>query len=149
MAVGRGAVEFVVAGFAGPRIHPDVARGLREQVDRGVIRIIDLLFLQKDTEGLVRQFDLDGVGNDEAYAPFHGVARTIDGLVSPTDYREISEELPPDTTAVIVVFEHAWLRDMGAAVEARGGRLLFSERIPGDIVEAAEDAAERAASELT
>ena len=64
MAVGRGAVEFVVAGFAGPRIHPDVARGLREQVDRGVIRIIDLLFLQKDTEGLVRQFDLDGVGNE-------------------------------------------------------------------------------------
>ena len=147
MTSGRGAVEFVVVGFAGTQVDPSLARTLREQVEKGVIRIIDLLFLQKDTEGKVRSFELDEVDSDEAYAQFRGVPQTIDGLISPDDVKDISDELPPGTTALIVLFEHVWLRDLRAAVEASGGRLLLSERVPGEVVDAVAEAAEQAAAQ--
>jgi hypothetical protein len=141
----RGAVEFVVVGFDGTQLHPSLASALRAQVDKGVINIIDLLFLQKGTDGLVRSFELDEVEADPAYAHFQGVAQEIDGLIAPTDVEDIGEEMPPGTTALIVLFEHAWLRDLRAAVEMSGGRLLFSERIPGEVVEAVAEVAANAA----
>ena len=139
--MGHGAVEFVVVGFPGTEIDPSLATALRVQVERGVIRIIDLLFVQKTSEGDVRTFELDEVAGDNAYSGYGGIAQAIDGLIAPGDVKEISDELLPGTTALIVLFEHVWLRDLRQAVETSGGQLLLAERIPGEVVDAVERAA--------
>jgi hypothetical protein len=142
-AMGHGAVEFVVVGFTGTQIDPSLATALREQVERGVIRIIDLLFVQKSSDGNIRTFELDEVAGDHAYAGYGGIAQAIDGLIAPGDVKEISDDLLPGTTALIVLFEHVWLRDLRQAVEASGGVVLFTERISGEVVDAVEQAALR------
>ena len=139
--MGHGAVEFVVVGFPGTTIDPSLATALREQVERGVIRIIDLLFVQKTSDGNVRTFELDEVAGDNAYAGYGGIAQAIDGLIAPGDVKEVSDELLPGTTALIVLFEHVWLRDLRQAVEISGGQVLLAERIPGEVVDAVERAA--------
>ena len=140
----HGAVEFVVIGFGGTQVDPALAPALREQVDRGTIRIIDLLFLQKETDGAVRSFEIDAIDANHAHAAFQGIAQTMDGLIAPEDVIEISNEMPAGTTVLIVLFEHLWLRDLRAAVERSGGKLMLDERIPGEIVDAVADAAARA-----
>jgi hypothetical protein len=139
--MGHGAVEFVVVGFPGTKIDPSLATALREQVERGVIRIIDLLFVQKTSDGNVRTFELDEVAADNAYAGYGGIAQAIDGLIAPGDVKEVSDELLPGTTALILLFEHVWLRDLRQAVETSGGQLLLAERIAGEVVDAVEQAA--------
>jgi hypothetical protein len=142
--VQHGAVEFVVIGFSGTQIDPALAPALREQVDRGTIRIIDMLFLQKDADGGVRSFELDEIDNGHAHAAFGGVAQSMDGLIAPEDVLEISDEMPAGTTVLVVLFEHTWLRDLRATVERSGGRLLLDERIPAEVVDAVADVAVRA-----
>jgi len=139
----HGAVEFVVIGFAGTEVDPALAPALREQVDRGTIRIIDLLFLQKDVSGTVRSFEIDEIDSAHAHAAFTGIAESMDGLIAPADVIEISDEMKPGTTVLVVLFEHLWLRDIRAAVELSGGQLMLDERIPGEIVDAVADAAAR------
>ena len=139
--MGHSAVEFVVVGFAGTEVDRRLATALRDQVSRGIIVIIDLLFLQKDDDGRVRTFELDDVARDGMYADFNGIAQEVDGLISPEDVIEISDNMRPGTTAMFVLFEHTWLRDLRAAVAAAGGEVIFAERIPGDVVDAVEAAA--------
>jgi len=141
--VQHGAVEFVVIGFSGTRIDPALAPALREQVERGTIRIIDLLFLQKNADGSVRSFEIDEIEATHAHAAFGGIAQSMDGLIAPEDVIEISDEMPAGTTVLVVLFEHLWLRDLRAAVERSGGQLMLDERIPGEIVDAVADAAMR------
>jgi hypothetical protein len=135
------ATEFVVIGFPDTRIDPSLAIALREQVQRETIKIIDLLFLRKDRDGTVRSMELDEVMADQDYSGFSGVAQSIDGLISGSDVLEIAQDLAPGTSALIVLFEHVWLRDLRAGIEASGGRVLLAERIPGEVVDAVEDAA--------
>jgi hypothetical protein len=142
--MGHSAVEFVVVGFAGTEVDRRLATALREQVAKGTIVIIDLLFLQKDDEDRVRSFELDEVAHDGLYAEFNGIAQEVDGLISPEDVIEIADNMRPGTTAMFVLFEHAWLRDLRAAVAASGGEVIFAERIPGDVVDAVEAAASTA-----
>jgi len=142
----RGAVEFVVLGFAGTQVDPNLAPSMRAQVDRGVIRIIDVLFVQKATDGSVRTFELDEIEGNATYAGFHGVPQEIDGLIGAEDAANVAAELPLGATAMLVLYEHAWMRTLRAAVDASGGQLLHSERIPGRVVDAVAEAVEKEAA---
>jgi Family of unknown function (DUF6325) len=141
----HGAVEFVVIEFNGQRLDPSLAASLREQVSKGVITVIDLLFVQKNTDGSVRSFELDEVSDDGHREALGGIAQAIDGLISPEDVSDVAAGLEPGTTALIVLFEHIWLRELRAAVERSHGRVVFAERIPGEIVDAVENFAKAAA----
>jgi len=57
----------------------------------------------------------------------------------------VAAGLEPGATALIVLFEHIWLRELRAAVERSSGRVVFAERIPGEIVDAVENMAKAAA----
>jgi hypothetical protein len=141
MMAGHGAVEFVVVGFAGGRIDENLGPALREQVDKGVIRIIDLLFVRKEEDGTPRMLELEEVATEDDFRQFEGVPQQIDGLIAQADVEEFAEEIPAGTTAMLVLFEHTWLRELRQAVEASGGRVVFSERIPGEVVDAVEEVA--------
>lgn len=46
-------------------------------------------------------------------------------------------EIPPGSTALVVLWENRWAADFAQAVRAAGGVLLTHDRIPADIVELA------------
>ena len=144
---GHGAVEFVVVGFAGGRIDDSLGPALRKQVEQGTIRIIDLLFVRKDDDGTARMLELEEVAAEDAFRQFDGVPQTVDGLIAEADVEEFAEEIPAGSTAMLVLFEHMWLRELRQVVEASGGRVMFTERIPGEVVDAVEDVAMVMASE--
>jgi hypothetical protein len=145
---GHGAVEFVVVGFTGGRIDESLGPALREQVAKGTIKIIDLLFVQKAEDGTQRTFELQDVEAEAGYAHLQGVPQAIDGLIAVDDVEDIADALPPGTTAMIVLFEHLWLRELRAAIENSGGRVVFTQRIPGEVVDAVEHVAQEAEEQM-
>jgi hypothetical protein len=63
-------------------------------------------------------------------------------LLSETDTKEIAELIGPNSSAAILVFEHAWATKLRDAIVNAEGELVFSERIPRDVVEEAVAAAQ-------
>jgi hypothetical protein len=50
------------------------------------------------------------------------------------------EELEPNSSAALLVWENVWARDIAQKLRAAGGVLLDFERLPHEVVQAARDA---------
>jgi uncharacterized membrane protein len=131
-----GPVEVAVISFEGNRFKGEIAPALEEIVERGLVSIVDLVFIAKDDDGRVHAMELDDVDADVAGA-MSPLADEVAGLLSEDDIREIGEQLQPNSSAAMVVFEHAWLRRLREAILNANGRLVAQERIPAEVVERA------------
>lgn len=113
---------------------------LVDLVDRGLIRILDLLFIAKDEEGNVTALNIADVGGEVAeLAIFEGASS---GLLGDEDVDQAGGVLEPGTSAALLVFENTWAAPFVGAVRRSGGELVASGRIPAEDVLAALDAAE-------
>ncbi len=131
-----GPVELIVLGFDGNGFNGLVAPALMDLVNRGVIRIIDMAVVIKDAAGNVAVLEAGEM--DEAIArAFEALTGSVPGLLSEADIIDIATDLPPNSTEAVLLVEHVWATAFAQAVRASGGQLLKSERIPGDVVDAA------------
>lgn len=133
--MGFGPVEILVIAFPGSRFNGEIAPALQEVVDRGDVRIIDLVFVGKDDAGDLIEFEAADIG-DEALAaldPIEGKSP----LVTEDDIEAIVSVLEPGSSAAVLVFEHTWAARLAGAVAGSGGEVIYSERIPGAAVDAA------------
>jgi hypothetical protein len=124
-----GPVDVVVIGYppGAPRSGEAIPLFL-DLVDRGVIRVLDVLMVQKDGEGTISGLeiaDLDGDGVDDLLV-FVG-ART--GMLGEEDANTAGEALQPGEAALLICFENAWAAPFATAVRRNGGRMLAFERV--------------------
>jgi hypothetical protein len=136
-----GPIDYVVVEFPGNRMTGEAFPILVDLVDRGLIRILDLVFVRKDTDGSVvglelKDFDGDG---ELDLAVFEGASS---GLLGEDDIQEAGGVLEPGSSAGILVYENVWAGPFAAAVRRSGGQLVASGRIPVQAVLAALDAVE-------
>ncbi|MGY1742974.1 MULTISPECIES: DUF6325 family protein [unclassified Blastococcus] len=122
-----GPVDYIVVAFPTDRMSGEALPLLVDLVDRGVIRILDLVFLRKDREGVVTtltQVDLERMHLLEA-ALFDGASS---GLLDDEDVAEAAAALEPGTAAGVLVYENAWAAPclrrppLGRAAGRRGAR---------------------------
>ena len=125
----RGRVEMVVIGFPGSHFNGEVAPALVDLVERGLIRVIDLVFLTKDDAGDVTAVELADAGDDVRTA-FEPLVEEVTGLIADEDEEDLGDALDPGDSAVVLLFEHLWAKDFTDAVRASGGELLFSMQVP-------------------
>ena len=104
-------------------------------VDSGTVRVIDLLFVSKDADGVTTTIEIADL-DPEAGPAFLDVAVTGAGALGPEDAEEVSEDLPPNSSALLVAFENVWAAEFAEAVRAADGVLIDLIRIPHDVVEA-------------
>jgi hypothetical protein len=130
-------VEYVLIEFPGDRFHGDIAPAIADLVDRGVVRVLDLVFVKKDAEGGVTSFEYDDL---EETATFTAVEGEADGLFSDDDVAVLGASLAPGSAALCVLWEDLWAGDLARAVRAAGGEVVDGGRIPHDLVVACLDA---------
>jgi hypothetical protein len=133
-----GPVDYIVLAFPTSRMTGEALPMLIDLVDRGIIRILDLVFLQKSEDGTVTtlsQVDLERMKVVEA-ALFEGATS---GLLGPDDVADAAAALDPGTAAGVLVYENAWAAPFAAAVRRSGGQLVASGHIPVPAIVAALD----------
>ncbi|MDH6577802.1 DUF6325 family protein [Kitasatospora sp. MAP5-34] len=135
-----GPVEYIVIAFPGNRFNGEIVPELMRLVENGTVRILDLTFVRKDADGTVSYQELEALGPDEA-SPFDSLDGEIGGLFSEEDLAIIAEELIPDSSAALLVWENTWAATVAAAVRRAGGLLVQHERIPAPVVAQALEAA--------
>ena len=139
-AMTMGPVEYIVIEFPGNQFKGEIVPALRDLVASGTIRILDLVFVKKDADGKVEAIELAALSPEEA-AAFDDLEGDVAGLLNEEDVQLVADELAPDSSAGLLVWENAWATRFADAVRNANGRVVASERIPRDVVEAALEAA--------
>ena len=134
MAKDIGPVEILVVGFPGNEFTGEIAPALAELVQSGLIRVIDLVFVAKDADGNVVGIELSDI-DPAASAAFQPHVEEPSGLLAEEDIEDLGADLPPDSSAAILLFEHLWATKFRDAVLDSGGELLASIRIPKEVVD--------------
>jgi hypothetical protein len=130
-----GPVDVYIIGFPGNKFTGRIAPAIRELVDNGTIRILDLLFVLKDADGTVMTLAIEDLDQDGA--AFAELDITEPGSLNHEDADEVSEDLPANSSALLIAFENVWARKVVSALEAADAVLIDSIRIPAEVVEAA------------
>ena len=129
-----GPVEILVVGFPGNQFTGEIAPALGELVESGLIRVIDLVFIAKNAEGDVVAIELDEL-DDTLTVAFQPHVEDPSGLISEEDIDDLGADLPPESSAAILLFEHVWATKFQQAVLHSGGELIASIRIPKDVID--------------
>jgi len=129
-----GPIEFLALKFPGNRFRGEITPALAELVEGGTVRVIDLLFVQKEADGAVRVVELADLG-DEDYVTFEEVVSDVSGMLHQDDARQIANSLEPNSSAALLLFENVWATRFADAVANANGEVIVNERIPRAMVE--------------
>jgi hypothetical protein len=144
-----GPVDWIVVEFPGSRFNGEIAPALRDLVQRGVIRVLDLLVIKKDADGSLEAFELSDLEDSEV-GELRSYETELAMLLSEEDVTAVAEAVEPGSSAAVLVWENSWAAPFGSAVRRSGGQLVASGRIPIQALLAALDADESAeADEVT
>lgn len=142
-APAMGPIDYILVEWPGRQPNGEVAPHLVDLVERGLIRILDLVFVAKDADGTVAAIELADLGGEvPELAIFEGASS---GLLSDEDLEEAGGVLEAGTSAALLVFENTWAAPFVGAVRRSGGELVASGRIPAQEVLDALEAAEASA----
>ena len=134
-----GPIDYIVIEFPGSQMTGEGLPILVDLVERGTIRLIDLVFFTKAADGsvaMVEIADLDGDGSLDL-AIFEGASS---GVLGEDDINEAAAAVEPGSSAALLVYENTWAAPFAAAVRRGGGQLVAFGRIPIQALVAALDA---------
>jgi hypothetical protein len=124
-----GPVDWIVVEFPGAEFKGEIAGALADLVDRGTVRVLDLLILRKDDDGTFEVFELGDFGDDDL-GGLRAYEAGLAMLLSADDVAAVAEAVAPGSVAGLLVWENLWAAPFGSAVRHAGGQLVASGRIP-------------------
>jgi hypothetical protein len=136
-----GPISYLIVEFPGNKMTGGGFANLLDLVDRGLIRILDLLFVKRDADGAtqvleLRDVDADG---DLDLTVFEGASS---GLLGDSDVAEAEAAIKPGSSAGILLFENHWALPFVQELRKGGAELVAAGYVPQDELVAALDAAE-------
>ena len=149
MTVAFGPVQFWIIGLENDKMKGQIAREMHRASEKGDIRVLDALAIQKTKEGAVISLGASDLTPDQRmeYGAIvgglmgFGATGTDEGLeagaelgaekfadrnfgLSGADIQAIAADLLPGTTALMVLFEHRWAIPLKDALGQVGGVVL-------------------------
>lgn len=146
-----GPIQFIAIGFENPDFRGQILEELDAVRGKGLIRLIDLLFLAKGSDGNITIITDSDFGEADLTDYGHSL-RTLAGLngsiggtgnvnagasaygISPADVESVLIQMEPGTAAAMVLFEHCWAGELAEAVRDARGSLLAQGMLTRDAV---------------
>ncbi len=126
-----GPVDYLVVEFPADKadFSGEMAKELSALVDRGLVRVLDLLILRKDADGSVEVAELHELDDSNV-----GQLRALEGelgmLLAEEDIEAFGVAIEPGSVAAVLVYENSWAGPFSSAVRRSGGQLIANGRIP-------------------
>jgi hypothetical protein len=140
-----GPVDIVVIGYpADAPMTGEAVPLLLDLVERGIIRVLDALFVVKNADGTFSGFEAVGL-DEKGVGDLREFEGASSGLLGEEDAATAAEALEPGSAAVLLVYENRWAAPFAAAVRRNGGVLIDNQRIPAQDLMDALDAVEATA----
>ena len=133
-----GPVEYMVVAFPGNKFRGEIAPALEALVQSETIRIIDLAIVIKNENGEVATLEVSDLDPD-VQAALERTGVEVNGLFNEDDLMAAGEELEPNSSAALLVWEDLWATRLTEAIRAADGVLLDLGRVPHEVVVAARE----------
>src|SRR3954452_7293666 len=124
-----GPVDFLIVEFPGSRMSGEGLPLLVDLVERGVIRILDLVFLRRNADASLRPLAPSEL-SEEAVVDLSVFEGASSGLVHTDDLARVGEVIAPGSSAAVLVYENTWAGPLATALRRGGAELVGSGRIP-------------------
>ena len=124
-----GPVDYLVVEFppGAANFTGEMAAEIGRLVDAKLIRVLDLLIVQKDADGTVEALEIDDLDQVDELR----VAETqLAELLAEEDVVHLAASMEPGTVAGVLVWENLWAAPFASAARRAGGQLIASGRIP-------------------
>jgi len=129
-----GPIDFLALDFKTDQLKGEIIPELLELVKNKIVRVIDLVLIQKYEDGHHQAMEMQQLAPD-VLALFDPLEVEISGIIQVEDIDNIAEAMENGSNAAILLFENLWAVKFKDAVLRANGRLLAQERIPHQVVE--------------
>jgi hypothetical protein len=124
-----GPVDYIVVEFpaGASNFTGEMVEELLALVDRGLIRVIDVLILTKAEDGAVDAMELSDVGELGA---LEKIETELAELLAEDDIEHLAAAMEPGSVAGVLIWENLWAAPFASAARRSGGQLIANGRIP-------------------
>ena len=140
-----GPVDYVIVEFpAGAQnFTGEGAEELLRLHDAGIIRVMDILILQKGEDGTVMAQEL---GDLDELGELTRLEAQLAQTLAEEDVDHLAAAMEPGSIAGVLVYENLWAAPFASAMRRAGGQLIANGRIPVQALIAAIEADEAEAA---
>jgi Family of unknown function (DUF6325) len=140
-----GPIDYLVVEFpaGGSNFTGEMAKELVSLSDRGIIKILDLLIIQKDADGEFEAFEID---DREGVDEFRQFETEVAEILAAEDVVNLAAAMENDSVAGVLVWENVWAAPFASAARRAGGQLIANGRIPIQAIAASIEAEEAEAT---
>lgn len=124
-----GPIDYLVVEFppGHANFNGEMATALADLVERGIIRVLDLLIIEKGADGSIEALEIDDL---DAVDEIVHLETEIAEILAADDVEHLAAAMEPGTVAGVIVWENVWAAPFGAAARKAGGQVVASGRIP-------------------
>ena len=127
-----GPLDYLVVAFPGNQFKGEIAPAINEARAKGLIRLVDLVFILKDEAGNTVTMELTDLP-DDVKAEFSSAVGDLEGLFTPDDIATLAHDVPPGNSALLILYEHTWAIKIKEALINAKGVLIAQGRIPQEL----------------
>lgn len=131
-----GPIDFLALEFKNEKLKGEILPALLDLVKKKIVRVVDLVIIQKNADGTHKELEINQVGPD-LLGVFDPLNVEVSGMIQVEDIQSIADVMENGTTAAALLFENLWAVKFKDAVLRADGRLLEQVRIPHEDVEEA------------
>jgi hypothetical protein len=137
-----GPISYLIVEFPSSKMTGEGFPILVDLVDRGVIRILDLMFVRRDDDGVVRAINLEDIDRDGQFdlSIFEGASA---GLLDESDLSDAASVIEQGSSAGILIFENRWATPFIEALRRGQAQLVAAGYIPLESIVASLDATDK------
>lgn len=129
-----GPVDVYTIAFPGNQFNGEIVPAVLEQVEKGVIRVLDVLFVMKDAQGDIAVLTIEDLGPQGA--AFIELDVAAPGALNDEDAEEIADSIEVNTSALVIAFENSWMAGLVQAFARAEAVPIDHVRIPATVVNA-------------
>jgi len=126
-------LEYALVEFKGNKVTGKIVPELLDLAERGIVRFVDIVFIQKDKDGSTRTLELNDL-EPSAYEMFVPMGKHVSSLFTEQDLEIAASKLRKNTAATLFLWENLWVANLGKAIRDSGGSLVERGQIPPEVV---------------
>ena len=128
-----GPLEYIVIGVSDRQLKSALISELNAIQEAGKIRVVDLLFVSKAADGAVSMQEVSELVEEEL-AEYGDITVNLMGLLTAEDIKQLTDQIPPDTSAVVILIEHTWVIGLTEAVRKTGGMVFAAGMVSHEVL---------------
>ena len=127
-------LEYALIAFENAEPTGKIVPELLDLAERGIVRFVDIVFIQKDEDGSTRTIELNDL-DPETYEMFVPMGEHVSSLFTNDDLQIAASKLPDNSAAMLILWENLWLANLRKALLDAGGQLVERSQIAPEVVE--------------